>query len=475
MDGIIYILRFEPRFWHAQYYVGWCNPRGLWNRLKQHRTGKGAHITAAAVSQGHRLVLVADFPGTRDDERAIKNRKNTPEFVRMLERRGLLNTQKDEAQLRHSSGKKTDGLQYYDDSNDESEDQMGRMDLSHVNLVALIEADTGVRLKKEGQTWVGACPFCGEGTDRFFTDQARFKCRKCDKSGDAINYLMYRREITFQQACKELGVSLVSNRPNPRTVNRPMRSDNQPSDNIKISPEGESPALSDPYWRNAAAHFAEECHQRLMKMRPQELDYLYARGIEESTILDNCIGYNHADRTVKWGKTQVFVPQGIVFPWYGDKQDITRVNFRCHHGKDKYRLATGSAMEFYLGWRMIKNFRVILVEGEIDALTIAQAYDWHPLVCPIATGSALHGRVARLIARLAGAKSVRVAFDGDASGQSASTFWTKAIKGSIKLEIPSPHKDCNALYLATLNDPENDGKIIKGKEAVKAWVEGRKS
>lgn len=93
MMGRVYILRIEPAFWHAKYYVGWCKPNGLYNRLKMHRTGQGAHITKAAIAAGHRLVLVVDFPGTRDDERAIKRCKNTPRLVRQMERRGLLNTQ----------------------------------------------------------------------------------------------------------------------------------------------------------------------------------------------------------------------------------------------------------------------------------------------------------------------------------------------------------------------------------------------
>lgn len=470
MDGIIYILKFEPAFWHAKFYVGWCKPNGLWNRLRQHRTGNGAHITAAAVSQGHRLVLVADFPGTRDDERAIKKRKNTPKFVQSLARRGLLNTQTSVTiQASNVTERaRNGGLHYYDD--DEREDAMGRIDLTHVNLIALIESDTGKRLKKEGQTHVGACPFCNEGTDRFFVGEGRFKCRRCGKGGDAINYLVYRRGVTFQEACKELGVNLAGERPNTRTINQALKRPDQSTDNIKLSPERESPGRDDPAWRSAAAMFAEECHQRLMKSKPAELDYLYARGIEEATILDHCIGYNHADRTVQWGKTKVFAPQGIVFPWYGAGTEITRVNFRCHHGDEKYRLATGSAMEWYLGWRMVADFHAIIVEGEIDALTIAQAFNWHPLVCPVATGSTNHGRVARLIARLAGAKSVRVAFDADEAGQSAVTFWTKAIKGCIALPVPSPHKDVNALYLATLQDPENDGKLIAGYEAVKSWV-----
>lgn len=88
--GHVYIIRFVPAFHHAQFYVGWTKTGGLFTRLRAHRAGKGAKICAAAAAQGHRLELVYDCVGTRNDERAIKNLKNTPKFVRALEAKGQL-------------------------------------------------------------------------------------------------------------------------------------------------------------------------------------------------------------------------------------------------------------------------------------------------------------------------------------------------------------------------------------------------
>lgn len=478
MDGIIYILRIVPRFWHAQYYVGWCKTNGLWNRLKQHRTGKGAHITKAAVSQGHRLELVAEFPGTRDDERRIKNRKNTPAFVRQLERRGLLNTQRQELgarkcditqPLRNPLPSPTE-LTYYNDYEDEND---MTIDLSHVDLATLIEKDTGQRLKQESKCKTGSCPFCADGKDRFVVYPVKWWCRRCNKSGDAINYLMYRRGVSFSEACKELGVSLASNLPNSRTVNRPMVSDNQPTNNIRIAPERESAAFDDPAWMPAAKAFTEECFNRMMSPAGAAArDYLLQRGLSLHTIEDMRLGVNHKDRTVQWGATKVFAPAGIVFPWDDERDGLRRVNFRCDHGPHKYRLADGSAQALYLGDRIQQGARVILCEGEIDALTIWQAYERDPMLCPVATGSVTHGRVVRLISRLSLAKSIKVSFDNDEAGAAAMRWWASVSSKFSILGTPLPHKDVNALYLAAMQDPENDGKPSLARAIVRGWIEG---
>lgn len=478
MDGIIYILQIIPPMFHAKYYVGWCKTGGLWNRLKQHRTGKGAHITRAAVEQKRRLYLVADFPGTRDDERAIKNRKNTPKFVKQLERRGLLNTQKTAVTERASnvtiSARNTPSptaeLTYYDDYEDEN---IMAKDLSHIDLAKLIEDDTGQRLKQESKCKVGACPFCADGKDRFVVYPSKWWCRRCNKSGDAINYLMYRRDLTFSQACKELGVSLAGSLPNSRTVNAPHQQDNRPTNNTRIAPERESAAFDDPAWSPAASAFADECAARLhAPAGAKALEYLIGRGLTLDTITDANIGFNHKDRSDHWGKTKVFLPEGLVFPWEDNRDGLRRVNFRPVRGQHKYRLAEGSAQALYMGDRIVAAQRIIIVEGEIDALTIWQSYDRSSLYCPVATGSVTHGRVARLIARLGSAKTIQVAFDSDEAGQSAARWWASVSSKVSILGTPLPHKDCNALFLAALRDPENDGKMSLAHAAVRAWIEG---
>lgn len=84
VPGTVYILRFHvplgnPAKKHgtACHYVGWCAEGRLEERLEEHRQGVGAAITRALAERKIGFDLVASFPGTRTDERKVKNYKNT--------------------------------------------------------------------------------------------------------------------------------------------------------------------------------------------------------------------------------------------------------------------------------------------------------------------------------------------------------------------------------------------------------------
>lgn len=93
-----------------------------------------------------------------------------------------------------------------------------------VDLHELIGADVPLFRKGTSSEWAGPCPKCG-GTDRFFVRPTGkpghghnlppgFCCRKCDWTGTAIDYVMYRDNVTFQVAIETLlrpgGFSAVS-------------------------------------------------------------------------------------------------------------------------------------------------------------------------------------------------------------------------------------------------------------------------
>jgi putative endonuclease len=90
---MLYILQFNrplgnlsnPRG-QAHYYLGSCEDGRLEERIEEHRAGRGAAITRAAVERGIRLELVVILPGGRDDEKRLKTKyKNTR---KLLERMG---------------------------------------------------------------------------------------------------------------------------------------------------------------------------------------------------------------------------------------------------------------------------------------------------------------------------------------------------------------------------------------------------
>jgi putative endonuclease len=76
----VYLIRFSEPLGNAkhqaQYYLGSCDDGRLDARLAEHRAGRGAAITRAAVQRGARLDVVMTWPGGRREEKAMKRRKN---------------------------------------------------------------------------------------------------------------------------------------------------------------------------------------------------------------------------------------------------------------------------------------------------------------------------------------------------------------------------------------------------------------
>lgn len=54
----VYMLHFEPKFRHAQHYVGSAETPLLPARLRRHGRGQGARLVAAALAAGCRITLV---------------------------------------------------------------------------------------------------------------------------------------------------------------------------------------------------------------------------------------------------------------------------------------------------------------------------------------------------------------------------------------------------------------------------------
>jgi hypothetical protein len=79
----VYLLHFSaplgnPQNTRAQasHYLGWA--LDVASRLAEHRAGRGAAITRAAVERGIDFDVVASWPGDRYLERRLKNLKATP-------------------------------------------------------------------------------------------------------------------------------------------------------------------------------------------------------------------------------------------------------------------------------------------------------------------------------------------------------------------------------------------------------------
>ena len=77
---MLYLLRNTPpmvrKSANTEFYLGYCEDGRLQERLEEHRSGRGAKLTAAAVATGRALEVVWTGEGTRKDERRLKNRRH---------------------------------------------------------------------------------------------------------------------------------------------------------------------------------------------------------------------------------------------------------------------------------------------------------------------------------------------------------------------------------------------------------------
>ena len=79
---VIYLLHLVPAYRHARHYLGFAEgSRFLTRRLREHATGRGANLTRVALAAGCRFALVRLWPGSRDDERRLKQQRAVPRLL----------------------------------------------------------------------------------------------------------------------------------------------------------------------------------------------------------------------------------------------------------------------------------------------------------------------------------------------------------------------------------------------------------
>jgi len=80
--------------------------------------------------------------------------------------------------------------------------------LGAIDIVELI--GRSVALKKGGREYVGLCPFHQEKTPSFHVNQVKqvFFCHGCEKSGNAIDFVMLRDRLEFKDALRMLAESV---------------------------------------------------------------------------------------------------------------------------------------------------------------------------------------------------------------------------------------------------------------------------
>jgi len=325
--------------------------------------------------------------------------------------------------------------------------------IRQVDLLALIGRDVQLRrvASTNGGEWAGPCPFCG-GDDRFRVwpqdgDRGRFWCRQCEAAGDAIDYIRKRDNMSFVDACARLGAPVGAGANEPRRATARSR----------ISPPSAT-------WQDRARAFVAECQDALWAGKYTEgLNLLRARGLHDDTIRTARLGLNVQTRYESpsaWGlgdnAKRVWLPRGIVIPWQIGA-DLWRVNIRrpngdVRAGEPKYIGPAGCRAGLYGADGLSSERAAIVVEGELDALTVQQCAG--DLLTAVATGSTCGGRAAVWVARLSLCPTVLVSFDNDDAGEKAARWWL-AVLANAKRWRP---------YWGDANAMAQDGADVR------AWV-----
>jgi hypothetical protein len=170
---------------------------------------------------------------------------------------------------------------------------------------------------------------------------------------------------------------------------------------------------------------------------------LRRRGLTDETNRRAGLGWNPHDRwddPARWGFTggrKIWLPRGLIIPWFiGDELwriRVRRPDVDVSSGGARYispRLypegeRVGDHEALYNADALRPGHPAVLLEGELDCLSVAQAAG-DPVVA-VATGSVSGGRRPRWIARLARAAPVLVAYDADEAGDRQARYWLQVL------------------------------------------------
>ncbi len=319
------------------------------------------------------------------------------------------------------------------------------------NLLEVIGCDTQLKYvaSTNGGEHAGSCPFCG-GEDRFRVwpnhNGGRWWCRQCEKSGDLVSYQVEMGQIDKAQAYRLRHGDPVEPARKPTKTAKPAKP-------IPESERVDRATPPDARWQKRAFDLVAQAQNHLWgDVAPRALGWLRNRGLSDDTIRAGGLGYNPQDiyePRADWGLPdgkKIWLPRGVVIPWFIGT-DIWRVNIRrpVKPGEEPKCVGpAGFTQGLYESDRIRFNKPALLLEGEIDALTVLQVAG--DLVTPVATGGTGGARCARWVAKLALCPLVLVSFDADEAGEQARQWWLRQLKNG---RYWRPYwSDANAMFQA---------------------------
>lgn len=213
---------------------------------------------------------------------------------------------------------------------------------SAADIVDIISAK--IKLTKKGSEYVGLCPFHNEKTPSFKVTKEKgyYKCFGCGKSGDAIAFLMEYDNINYVQAIKEISqkYNITIEETDTKKYERPV--------------------------------------PRLEKVKPDTIKYFENRGISNNTLIR--VGVTES---IEWMPKSAAETKVICFNYIKD-DEVVNIKFRAK-GKD-FKLSKNAELIFYNLDAIRDENKVVIVEGEIDCLSLHEAGIYNVVSVPNGAG-----------------------------------------------------------------------------------------
>lgn len=250
--------------------------------------------------------------------------------------------------------------------------------------------------KKSNSEWVGPCPICPGGEDRFMVWPSReaWYCRICDKGGDALSLLRGAEGLSCPDAHIQLGLECQSHNcavAEKCRLGRGVPVAKQEKQSLLPPEEKQQPEFSpgeaqapEQIWMTQAASLVEKAHAALLDC-PEQIDYLTARGIPIEAIKKGQLGWLPADRfpaREAWGLPTVYkennkpkkllIPAGILIPFFDVDGNPHRIRIRRSSPPkpdEKYYWLKGSGNDVpVIGGNDRRG--VVVVESDLDAFMV---------------------------------------------------------------------------------------------------------
>lgn len=309
-------------------------------------------------------------------------------------------------------------------------------------MVLELHQNAGFQTKKQtANEYCSPCPGCG-GTDRFiiFTDKETYWCRQCNKKGDAIQYLIEFRGMSFPDAARVVGKNFYSE----------GRKHSKPA----TTSEKNSLEMAQPEkWLSIAGRFIEWANKKLMDNSCALTCLRQERGITKETAASFQLGWSDHNvyrKKDEWGLEsngkKLFIPSGLVIPWQGKRIRVRRDDPGDY---PRYHIVSGSNMEsMTIG---TPNERTaIIVESELDAILLSQEIKREVFI--VALGSCAIKPDQALQNDLSSCPVVLVVLDTDEAGAKASRWWLENVPSTFRTLTPRQYgKDITEGFLSGLD------------------------